>query len=127
MGKKKRYNRIPVTLTEQEFNEFFLKHLDKGKRGPGKKISFFKLFNYILKLLHTGCQWSNIPIDLDADGKPEIHYTNIFKMFKFWTNKGCFGRIFTSTVVRLLEAKVLDTSIIHGDGTGTAAKKGVII
>jgi len=127
MGKKKRYNRIPVTLTEQEFNEFFLKHLDKGKRGPGKKISFFKLFNYILKLLHTGCQWSNIPIDLDADGKPEIHYTNIFKMFKFWTNKGCFGRIFTSTVVRLLEAKLLDTSIIHGDGTGTAAKKGVII
>jgi hypothetical protein len=127
MVEKKQYNKIPVVLEEREFNEFVLEHLTKGTRGPAKKISFYKLFNYILKLLHTGCQWSNIPIDLDLDGKPEIHYTNIYRMFKFWSDNGCFEKIFISTVARLFKAKLLDTSIIHGDGTTTSAKKGETI
>ncbi len=54
---KRQYNKIPVALSENEFNQFVLPHLKKGTRGPNKKISFYKLFNYILKLMHTGCQW----------------------------------------------------------------------
>src|SRR3990167_354604 len=120
---KRQYNSIPVALSENEFNEFVLEHLAKGRRGPDKKVSFFNLFNYILKLMHTGCQWSNIPIHKNAFGKPEIHYTNIFRCFKFWNDKGCFDKIFESSVTRLLKAKILDTSVIHGDGTSTTAKK----
>ena len=124
---KRQYNSIPVALSEKEFNEFVLEHLVKGSRGPSKKISFFKMFNYILKLLHTGCQWSNIPIEKDKSGKPEIHYTAIFRCFKFWNAKGCFDKIFESSLCRLVKAKMLDISVVHGDGTNTAAKKGVII
>jgi hypothetical protein len=81
MAVNRRYNRIPAALSKNEFNEFVLPHLKKGACGPSKKTSFFKLFNYILKLMHTGCQWEQIPIDKSEDGKPEIHYTNIYNAF----------------------------------------------
>ena len=122
-----RYNKIPTTLSENEFNEFVLPHLKKGTRGPSKKISFFKLFNYILKLMYTGCQWEQIPIDKNEDGKPEIHYTNIYNSFKFWVKYGCFDKIFEVSVARLFKAGMLNTVIVHGDSTSTTAKKGVII
>lgn len=75
MTKKRQYNEIPMVLIETQFKEFVLPHLKKGSRGPNKKISFFKIFNYILKLMHTGCQWSQIPINKNEDENPEIHYT----------------------------------------------------
>ena len=127
MATKSLYNRIPTALKENEFNEFVLPHLKKGSRGPDKKISFYKLFNYILKLMHTGCQWSNLPIENDEYGNPEIHYTSIFKMFKFWVRHECFDRIFEASVLQLFESKMLDLSVLHGDGTSTSAKKGEII
>ena len=127
MKEKWRYNRIPVALQEDEFNQFVLPHLKKGRRGPSKKLSFFKIFNYILKLMHTGCQWSQIPIDKDETGKPEIHYTRIFRAFSYWVRQGCFNRIFESSVLTLFKAKLLDMSVLHGDGTCTVAKKGEII
>jgi len=127
MAKKRQYNRIPVGLSEKEFNEFILPHLKKGSRGPNKKLSYYELFNYILKLMHTGCQWYNLPIASDSNGNLEIHYTTVFKAFRFWVNNGCFDKIFESTVMKLFNNKMLDTTIMHGDGTSTAAKKGVII
>ena len=127
MHRTRQYNKIPTVLSETEFNEFVLPHLKKGKRGPNKKLPFFKLFNYILKLMHTGCQWENIPIDKGADGKYEIHYTNIFNAFKFWVKLGCFDKIFSASVSKLFANKMLDTSVLHGDGTCTSAKKGAII
>jgi len=127
MNKIQQYNKIPVALSENEFNEFVLPHLKKGKRGPDKKISFFKLFNYILKLMHTGCQWQQLPIDKDSSGKPEIHYTNVFNVFKFWVKHGCFDKIFEASVSKLFKSDMLDTSVLHGDGTCTSAKKGEII
>ena len=127
MKMMRRYNRIPTVLRENEFNEFVLPHLKKGMRGPSKKISFFKLFNYILKLMHTGCQWEQIPIDRNEDGKPEIHYTSIYKAFKFWVKRGCLDKIFEVSVTRLFKAGMLNIDIVHGDGTSTTAKKGAII
>ena len=124
---KKPYNAIPVVLSEKEFNEFVLSHLIKGVRGPDKKISFFKVFNYILQLMHTGCQWKNLPIKNNELGEPEIHYTSVFKAFRFWVIHGSFDKIFEASVLKLFQKKMLDLSIIHGDGTTTVAKKGEII
>ena len=102
------YQRIPVRLIEKDFNEFVLPHLTVNSRGPQKKISSFKIFNYILKLLHTGCQWYNLPIDADGTGKPEIHYTNIFRSFQAWVTAGCFDKIFEGSVKKLAKASHLD-------------------
>ena len=127
MKKKSAFNSIPVVLSEGQFNEFVLPHLKKGSRGPSKKLSYFKIFNYILKLLHTGCQWYNLPIEKDQCNKPEIHYSRVFRSFQFWLKQGCFDHIFESSVLRLSQNKMLDLSVIHGDGTSTCSKKGVII
>ena len=121
--KKSSYKGIPTHLTEKEFNEFIFPHLRLGKRGPKPKIALYKLFNYILYVIHTGCQWYKLPIEKTAEGKPEISYSRVFKHFRAWLKEGCFDRMFESSVARLAKNNLLDTSILHGDGTTTAAKK----
>jgi len=124
MSKSKRRRSIPTKITENQFNQFILKHLPKRQRGPISKISIFKIFNYIMKFLYTGCQWKELPIDLNADGKSEIHHTRIFRIFKHWIRNNVFEKIFENSVLVLKKFDLLDTSIIHGDGTTTVAKKG---
>ena len=77
--------------------------------------------------MHTGCQWEQINIEKDKSGKPEIHYSRIFRTFKRWVNDDCFEKIFIGSVATLFRENLLDLDIIHGDGTTTAAKKGAII
>jgi hypothetical protein len=57
---------IPTSLTENEFNEHVNPYLSKAKRGFVCKIPLYKVFNYILYRLHTGCQWDQLPIDPDS-------------------------------------------------------------
>ena len=103
MSKKPRWNRIPSVLTESQFNEFVLPHIPTQKAGPKPVVPRYKIFNYVLYLMHTGCQWYNLPIDKKDDGKPEIHHTRIFKIFKGWADSKCmalFGRV--RVILRLL-------------------------
>ncbi len=115
---------IPTYLTLEQFEEFVLPHLPTGSRGPQPKLSVHAIFNYILKLLHLGCQWQELPIDKDEKGQPEIHYTRIYRAFRRYEAHGCFELIFVESVSRLHQGELLDVSVIHGDGTTTAAKKG---
>ena len=75
-------------------------------------------------MLYLGCQWKELPIKRDRDGRPEIHYTRIYSAFRKWQADGCFDAIFAGSVATLYQADLLDTAVIHGDGTTTAAKKG---
>jgi len=118
------YQHIPVSLSENEFNAFILPHLSKGTRGPESKVSAHRLFNYILYFLYTGCQWSMIPIEKSKNSKKEIHYSNIFRKFKKWCADNSFKKAFICSVLHLDKLNMLDLSILHGDGTTTAAKKG---
>jgi transposase len=124
MAKSAQSRGIPTELTLDQFRQFVLPHLTVGSRGPAPKLSLHALFNYILKLLYIGCQWKELPIAKDARGLPEIHYTRIYGAFRRWESDGCFDIIFTVVVLRFREARLLDVTIIHGDGTTTAAKKG---
>lgn len=124
MEKDRDRAKIPTKLTISEFDEFVSPYLTCGSRGPFPKLSLFKLFNYVLKLLHLGCQWKELPIEKDAAGVPEIHYTRVYRMLRYWERVGCIEAIFTGTLFRLHQDGKLDTSIIHGDGTTQAAKKG---
>lgn len=56
---------IPTSVTEQEFEEYIRPYLKTAKRGYECKIALYKVFNYILKHLHTGCQWSELAIAAD--------------------------------------------------------------
>jgi len=77
--------------------------------------------------MHTGCQWYKLPIDKDPHGVPEISYSRLFRHFQRWIKIGFFDRVFEASVAKLAKESLLDTSILHGDGTTTAAKKGATI
>ena len=115
---------IPVEVTESQFHEFFLEHIKLGSRGPKIKISLYRVLNYILYLLHTGCQWHKLPIQKDSNNLPEISCSQIFKHCKRWIINGSITRAFTASIQRLHESNLLDTAVLHGDGTSTTAKKG---
>ena len=99
-------------------------HLTVGSRGPAPKLTLLVIFNYILRLLYLGCQWKELPIEKGQDGRPEIRYTRIYSAFRKWQADGCFDAVFAGSVLKLHRADLLDTTVIHGDGTTTSAKKG---
>ena len=117
---------IPVQFSAQEFAEFILPHLSLPKRGPQCKIGYHKSFNYILKVLYTGMQWKELPLEKGPEGKAELHYTGVFKLFARWAEDGSLERAFLASVTQLDEAKKLDLSLLHGDGSNTVAKKGAM-
>jgi transposase len=96
------------------------------KRGPKCKIGYWKVYNYIARIDYTGEQWKMLPIDEGPDGKPEIHYTQVYRYFARWSDDGSFERVFIASVDFLDKQGKLDLSVLHGDGTNTIAKKGVI-
>jgi len=59
---KRKFFTIPIKVSRKDFNRYISSHLSRGSREPDPKISFYKIFNYILYVLHTGCQWQQIPI-----------------------------------------------------------------
>jgi hypothetical protein len=115
---------IPVQVSAPEFAEFILPHLSLPKRGPQCKIGYHKPFNYLLKVLYTGMQWKELPIEQDPAGHAELHYTGVFKLFTRWAEDGSLERAFIASVKQLDDAHKLDLSLLHGDGSNTVAKKG---
>ena len=117
---------IPVQLSENEFTAFILPHLSLPKRGPKCKLGYHRIFNLILWVLYTGMQWKCLPIPHDAQGQAAMHYTGIYKVFARWADDGSLWQAFLASVRHLAAEKHLDTSVLHGDGTNTVAKKGAM-
>src|SRR6202034_4162500 len=59
MAQTQRWQAIPTQLELAEFEQFVLPHLSIGSRGPAPKLSLYKIFNYVLKILYLGCQWKS--------------------------------------------------------------------
>ena len=117
---------IPVQLSETEFKEFIFPHLSMPKRGPKCKLGYHRVFNLILWVLYTGMPWKCLPVPQDAQGKPAIHYTTVYRAFAKWADDGSLWQAFIASVRHLAAAQQLDTSVLHGDGTNTVAKKGAM-
>ena len=119
-SKKLRYNEIPKQVSRKNFNKYINPHLSKPKKGPKPKLSFYKIFNYILYALHTGIQWRQL-----RPRRNEIHWTNVYRRHNQWSKDGSYEKLFEASVIHLKDTEQLDTSLIHGDGTNTVVKKGV--
>jgi transposase len=117
---------IPVQLSDTEFTAFILPHLTMPKRGPKCKLGYHRLFNLILWVLYTGMPWKCLPVPQDVHGTPAIHYTTVYRAFAKWSADGSLWQAFLASVRHLAAEKHLDTSVLHGDGTNTVAKKGVM-
>ncbi|MEA2733329.1 MAG: hypothetical protein QOF70_7804, partial [Acetobacteraceae bacterium] len=123
MAENQRWQAIPTQLDRAAFEQFVLPHLSPGSRGPAPTLGLHKIFNYVLKHLYLGCQWKELAIDKDGEGFVEIHYTRICRIWRRWVDNGCIDAIFAGSVLRLHQDGLLDTTVIHGDGTTTAAAK----
>ena len=134
--KQLRYNEIPKQVSRKDFNKYISPHLRKRTKGPNPKLSFYKIFNYILYVLHTGIQWRQL-----RTRRNELHWSNVYKWHNRWSKDGSYQKLFEASVIQALEkleqkeseksflshlkdTEQLDTSIIHGDGTNTVVKKG---
>ncbi len=124
LAKKPATTPIPVQLSDTEFQQFILPHLSMPRRGPKCKLGYHRVFNLILWVLYTGMQWKCLPVPKDHDGKAEIHYTTVYKVFARWSDDGSLEEAFIASVAHLSEHNHLDLSVLHGDGTNTVAKKG---
>jgi transposase len=117
---------IPVQLSETAFEAFILPHLSLPKRAPKCKLGYYRVFNLILGVLYTGMPWKCLPVPTDTQGKSAIHYTTVYKVFARWAADGSLWQAFIASVRHLAAEKHLDLSVLHGDGTNTVAKKGVM-
>ncbi|HZM22349.1 MAG TPA: transposase [Anaerolineales bacterium] len=113
------YNQIPTKVSRKDFNRYLDPHLKKPKTGPKPKLSHYKIFNYILYVLHTGIQWDQLKTK-----RNELHYTNVYKWHNRWAKNGSYQALFEASIIHLHQTEQLDTSILHGDGSNTVVKKG---
>ena len=113
------FHRIPTKVSRKDFNRYINPHLKRPTKGPKPKLSLYKIFNYILYVLHTGIQWDQLKTT-----RNELHYTNVYKWHNRWSKDGSYQALFDASVIHLHHTDQLDTSVLHGDGSNTVVKKG---
>ncbi len=96
---------IPTKITEEEFEYHIQPCLSTAKRGFVSKIPLFKIFNYILYRLHTGCQWHQLPIALDPQDpeKSEISYHAVYYHFRKWSLDGSLEMVWQLSILSVQE------------------------
>ncbi|GBC61753.1 hypothetical protein DENIS_2715 [Desulfonema ishimotonii] len=117
-------SKIPTRLTPSEFEKYVDPYLSKAKRGYICSIPLYKIFNYILYFLYTGCQWKMIPVDRNRDNpdKPEISYQSVYHHFRKWCNDDSLKKLWNGSTESIRSLPNL--SELNLDGTHTPAKKG---
>jgi transposase len=117
--KQRAYNRLPKRVSQKEFNRLIAPHLRKPIKGPEPKISYYKIFNYIMYVLSTGCQWRQLPVY-----RNEISWQVVYKWHRRWSLNGSYLNLLEGTVQLLQARRKLQLAHMHGDGSNTVAKKG---
>lgn len=115
---------IPVSLTEKQFDEHIRPYISTAKGGFESKIPLFKIFNYVLYRLHTGCQWYQLPITTlpGHPDKKEISHDAVYYHFRKWSRDGSLQKVWEHSIMTISPA--LNLSEINLDGSHVIAKKG---
>lgn len=113
---------IPVKLTEEQFEMHIQPHLSVAKRGFASKQPLWQIFNLILYVLHTGCQWEETPVPHDSDDRPIMSWQVPRYHFYKWSKDGSFERLFQAGILKIRYE--LNLSILNLAGSHSAAKKG---
>lgn len=113
------YNKLPRKVTQNEFNTYIKPCLSKGKRGKKPKISYYKIFNYILKVLRTGMQWDELVTYRNEISRQAVYYHHNKR-----SKDGSYQRLFEQSIITMDVLGKLDLSILHGDGSNAMTKKG---
>ena len=109
--------KIPVEISELDFEQYILPHLSHKLGHNRQKISYHKVFNYILFVLKSGCSWRTLKPE-----NQEVSWINLYYHYAKWTKDGSFERLFEASRGYIKEHLGLESLQI--DGTHTPAKKG---
>lgn len=104
-------------ITEKDFNERILPILENKTKHNRQKISYYKVFVYVIQVLTTGGSWRSLIIE-----NQEVTWENIYYHFRKWTANEVFEKLFKASLS--WEDLDLDLSILQIDGTHTPSKKG---
>ena len=115
---------IPISVTEKQFDKHIRPYITVAKRGYECKIPLYKVFNYVLYQLHTGCQWYRLPIDPDPNDpdKKEISWHAIYYHFRKWSRDGSLENVWKGSIMTI--SADLNLSELNLDGSHVLAKKG---
>jgi hypothetical protein len=113
------YNQIPKQVSGQHFNRYSAPSLKRPKKGPKPKRSLYKIFNYLLSVLHTGIQGNQL-----NPARQELHWSNVYKWHNRWAKEGSYQALFEASVMNLQATEQLAVSILQGDGSNLVVKKG---
>lgn len=121
---RRRYNRdqlrYPSDVTEEEWAEI-APLIPPARRGGRKRsVDMRAVFNGLLYVLSTGCQWRAIPKDLPPR-------STIFDYFGRWQADGTLGRIQSALYVRCrehAERTATPTACIIDSQSVKSAEKG---
>ncbi len=115
----------PSDLTDKEWAEIepIIYEDVYRKAGSKGKYSRKEMFNAILYVLRTGCQWTDIPHDFPP-------WKTVYSQFLRWRDKNIFQKINTKLNRRLrtLLGKNADSSIgiVDSQSIKTTEKKGSV-
>jgi transposase len=115
---------IPTRITEKQFDEHIRPYISVAKRGYECQIPLYKVFNYILYRMYTGCQWEQLPIERDPDNpeKKEISHDAVYYHFRKWSRDGSLEKVWQGSIMTI--AGDLNLSELNLDGSHAIAKKG---
>jgi len=115
---------IPTSLTEKQFDQHVRPYISVAKRGFECRIPLYKVFNYILYRLYTGCQWKMLPIEPDPDDpeKKELSWHVIYYHYRKWSRDGSLEKVWQGSIMCITAD--LNLSELNLDGTHAIAKKG---
>lgn len=123
-----RYNRdklrYPSDVTDEEWAEI-APLIPPARRGGCKRtVNIREVFNGLLYVLSTGCQWRALPKDLPPR-------STVFDYFGLWQADGTLRRIHVALYVRCREQQDRTASptvgIIDSQSVKSAEKGGVIL
>ena len=117
---KRDHLRYPSDVTEEEWAEV-VPLIPPARRGGRKRsVNIREVFNGLLYVLSTGCQWRAIPKDFPPR-------STIFDYFGRWQADGTLDRIHTALYVRCreqAERTVTPTACIVDSQSVKSAEKG---
>jgi transposase len=121
---RRRYNRdhlrYPSDVTAEEWAEVAPLIPPARRGGRNRRVNIREVFNGLMYVLSTGCQWRAIPKEFPPRG-------TIFDYFTLWQADGTLGRIHSTLYVRCrehAERAVTPTACIIDSQSVKSTEKG---